>query len=152
MTERNPARPQHEVSAAIECAIGLNVDCGGAEGVYRVRDAVLDAIRPEMEMLAALRQVARGYCPACGRGDAAPTVTDWEQQKQRADQAEAAAERVRALHRPAECANARCKAKQWCIGCDPDGLKDDCSEYPYPCPTILALDHPDQQEQQEQTA
>jgi hypothetical protein len=38
--------------------------------------------------LAALRQVARGYCPACGRGDAAPTVEDWEQQKQRADQVE----------------------------------------------------------------
>lgn len=38
--------------------------------------------------LAALRAVARGYCPACGRGDAAPTVADWEQQKQRADQAE----------------------------------------------------------------
>lgn len=35
--------------------------------------------------LAALRQVSRGYCPACGRGDAAPTVADWEQQKQRAD-------------------------------------------------------------------
>jgi hypothetical protein len=39
--------------------------------------------------LAALRQVARGYCPACGRGDAAPTVADWETQKQRADEAEA---------------------------------------------------------------
>ncbi|MEH0542968.1 hypothetical protein QA802_07765 [Streptomyces sp. B21-105] len=42
--------------------------------------------------LAALRQVARGYCPACGRGDAGPTVNDWEQQKQRADAAEAVAE------------------------------------------------------------
>lgn len=40
--------------------------------------------------LAALRAVARGYCPACGRGDAAPTLADWEQQKQRADQAETA--------------------------------------------------------------
>lgn len=46
--------------------------------------------------LAALRAVARGYCPACGRGDAAPTVADWEQQKRRAEQAEAAIERVRA--------------------------------------------------------
>ena len=45
--------------------------------------------------LDALRQVARGYCPDCGRGDAAPTVTDWEQQKQRADQAEAAFTRLR---------------------------------------------------------
>lgn len=39
--------------------------------------------------LAALRAVSGGYCPACGRGDAGPTVDDWEQQKQRADQAEA---------------------------------------------------------------
>lgn len=46
------------------------------------------AIRQERD-LGALRQVARGYCPACGRGDAAPTVADWEQQKTRADQAEA---------------------------------------------------------------
>jgi hypothetical protein len=38
--------------------------------------------------LAALRQVARGYCPHCGRGDAAPTVADWERERQRADQAE----------------------------------------------------------------
>jgi hypothetical protein len=45
--------------------------------------------------LAALRAVARGYCPHCGRGDAAPTVEDWEQQKQRADHAEAALEQVR---------------------------------------------------------
>jgi len=44
--------------------------------------------------LAALRQVARGYCPACGRGDCAPTVADWEQQRKRADQAEARAERL----------------------------------------------------------
>jgi chromosome segregation ATPase len=38
--------------------------------------------------LAALRQVARGYCPHCGRGDAAPTTADWERERQRADQVE----------------------------------------------------------------
>jgi hypothetical protein len=38
--------------------------------------------------LAALREVSRGYCPACGRGDAAPTVEHWERQKALADQAE----------------------------------------------------------------
>ncbi|WP_030169043.1 hypothetical protein [Streptomyces sp. NRRL S-813] len=27
-----------------------------------------------------------GYCPACGRGDAAPTADDWEQQRKRAEQ------------------------------------------------------------------
>ncbi|MEU8469543.1 hypothetical protein AB0F30_16740 [Streptomyces sp. NPDC029006] len=45
--------------------------------------------------LAALREVARGYCPHCGRGDAAPTVTDWEAERQRAEQAEAVITRVR---------------------------------------------------------
>jgi hypothetical protein len=51
-----------------------------------------DQLRAE---LAALRAVARGYCPACGRGDAAPTVADWEQQKQRAEHAEAVIARAR---------------------------------------------------------
>lgn len=35
-----------ELRAAVEAAIGLNVDCGGAAGVYRVRDAVMEAIQP----------------------------------------------------------------------------------------------------------
>lgn len=43
------------------------------------------------DQLAALRQIARGYCPECGRGDAAPTVADWERERQRADTAERAA-------------------------------------------------------------
>lgn len=36
------------LSDAVEAAIGLNVDCGGAEGVYRVRDAVMAAIEREL--------------------------------------------------------------------------------------------------------
>jgi len=48
--------------------------------------------------LAALREVARGYCPECGRGDAAPTVTDWEQQRQHSDRAGADLNRVTALY------------------------------------------------------
>ncbi|MER7813830.1 hypothetical protein [Streptomyces sp. NPDC096153] len=39
--------------------------------------------------LAVLRQVARGYCGACGRGDAAPTADQWNEQRQRADRAAA---------------------------------------------------------------
>lgn len=53
--------------------------------------AVLAELKPELDALAALWQVARGYCPDCGRGDAAPHVEDWEQQKRRADQADEAA-------------------------------------------------------------
>ncbi|MDX2846438.1 hypothetical protein PV377_47355 [Streptomyces ipomoeae] len=45
--------------------------------------------------LEALRQVARGYCPACGRGDAAPTIDDWQRERQRAEQAEADVKRLR---------------------------------------------------------
>jgi hypothetical protein len=48
-----------------------------------ITDNQLDQLYAE---LAALRAVARGYCPHCGRGDAAPTTEDWEQQRDRAQQ------------------------------------------------------------------
>ncbi|MFF6781407.1 hypothetical protein [Streptomyces sp. NPDC012510] len=51
----------------------------------------LDQLYAELE---ALRAVARGYCPACGRGDAAPTVEDWEHERDRAQRAEAALREV----------------------------------------------------------
>lgn len=41
------------------------------------------------DQLAALRAVARGYCPACGRGDCSPTADQWYKQQQRANKAEA---------------------------------------------------------------
>jgi hypothetical protein len=53
----------------------------------QLADAISALGKAETE-LAALRKVARGYCPACGRGDAAPTVEDWERERQRAEQAE----------------------------------------------------------------
>lgn len=55
---------------------------------YGEADFVLAELRSELDALDALRAVARGYCPDCGRGDAAPTVEDWEQQRQRAEDAE----------------------------------------------------------------
>jgi DNA repair exonuclease SbcCD ATPase subunit len=63
------------------------------------------AARAEAD-LAALRQVARGYCPACGRGDAAPTVDDWERERQRAENAEAERDTAR---RDVEIFNKRIK-------------------------------------------
>jgi hypothetical protein len=41
-----PAGLREQYANDVECAIGLNVDCGGTEGVHRVRDAVL-AVRDE---------------------------------------------------------------------------------------------------------
>ncbi|WP_326613202.1 hypothetical protein OG949_33120 [Streptomyces scopuliridis] len=38
-----------ELSRDIEAAIGLNMDCGGAEGVYRLRDVVLKDVMPHIE-------------------------------------------------------------------------------------------------------
>ncbi|CAL9369571.1 hypothetical protein [Streptomyces sp. enrichment culture] len=37
---------------------------------------------------------ASGYCPACGRGDCAPTPDEYEQQRQRADRADEATRRA----------------------------------------------------------
>ncbi|MES9522428.1 hypothetical protein [Streptomyces capoamus] len=92
-----------------------------------ITDTELDQL---YDALDALRAVARGYCEVCGRGDAAPTVEDWEterqnaafwfdqhqrarqsaaDQRQRAKRAEAALARVRAacdqLHRAAVLAD-----------------------------------------------
>lgn len=53
----------------------------------QLADAVRALGKSETE-LAALRAVARGYCPHCGRGDASPTTAQWYAERQRADQAE----------------------------------------------------------------
>lgn len=44
--------------------------------------------------LAALKEISRGYCPECGRGDAAPSVEDWERERHRAERLAAVVERV----------------------------------------------------------
>lgn len=69
----------------------------GRKTIDQMTSDELDQLYDE---LAALRQVARGYCPACGRGGAAPTVEDWEWQKQRADQAVAALAELLARFHP----------------------------------------------------
>lgn len=40
-----------------------------------------------------------GYCPHCGRGDAGPTADEYEQQRQRAERAEAEATRLSTILR-----------------------------------------------------
>ncbi|BBC35246.1 hypothetical protein SGFS_065400 [Streptomyces graminofaciens] len=87
-------------------------------------------MRPEFVYRIAQRTTVVVVGPAPAAVSVPPPAT-------RAD-AEAVA-RVRALHQPVECVNVRCKLKQWCIGCDPDGIEG-CDENPWPCPTIRALD------------
>lgn len=107
------------------------------------QDAELTRLRAE---LATLRAVARGYCPHCGRGDCAPTVHDWEAERQRAEQAEAAIDRVRALHRPVEGLGygsdddpgAYGDIAQVCSSCGTSGEHG----VRWPCPTIAALNPP----------
>ncbi|KOU30190.1 hypothetical protein ADK53_28645 [Streptomyces sp. WM6373] len=48
--------PRTEYVVAVEAAIGLNVDCGGIEGVHRVRDAVLAVRDLELEQARASRE------------------------------------------------------------------------------------------------
>jgi len=103
----------------------------------RIRKAALDgrnaavqrADQAEAE-LTALKAITTGYCPRCGRGDCSPTADQWLEQRQRADRAEAAIARVRALHTrwdadPASCAH--------CVDSYGTPVR-------YPCPTIRALD------------
>ncbi|MFD9256958.1 hypothetical protein [Streptomyces sp. NPDC059538] len=64
-----------------------------ATRVHQELDGLLDAAwntAPE-------QQPADGYCPHCGRGDAGPSPEAYEELRQRAEQAEAATERVRAF-------------------------------------------------------
>ncbi|MEV6580223.1 hypothetical protein AB0M92_18895 [Streptomyces sp. NPDC051582] len=42
--------------------------------------------------------IANGYCPDCGRGDAGPTADQYEQQRQRADAAEASLAALKRAH------------------------------------------------------
>lgn len=53
-------------------------------------------LRDGIDQLETLQAVARGYCPNCGRGDAAPTVADWDTERRRAEAAEATTIRVQA--------------------------------------------------------
>ncbi|MCI3277594.1 hypothetical protein [Streptomyces cylindrosporus] len=67
--EQQPAAPaveaeQHEYVAAVECAIGLTIDCGGTPGVHRVRDAVLAVRDPEMDRLRSEVQRLGDWCRA----------------------------------------------------------------------------------------
>ncbi|MFI1472064.1 hypothetical protein [Streptomyces wuyuanensis] len=108
--------------------------------------------------LAVLRQVARGYCGACGRGDAAPTADQWNEQRQRADRAEAELSETRNALAMQEGVSADLRVEGKVRGDKLERVRrihrserDDlglieCGECRtlYPCPTIAALDPQEQ--------
>ncbi|MFD9630109.1 hypothetical protein [Streptomyces violascens] len=63
-------------------------------GAMTVRDAELEQLRAQ---LAALTEIARGYCPHCGRGDATPTTDQYLEQVRIANNADIILDRVRAI-------------------------------------------------------
>jgi hypothetical protein len=87
--------------------------------------AVIEALGRSETELAALRQVARGYCPACGRGDAAPTVADWEREWQRAEEAEGHLAHLQATSEAAGIVLDRTAAERDALGREADRLRTD---------------------------
>jgi hypothetical protein len=87
--------------------------------------AVIEALGRSETELAALRQVARGYCPACGRGDAAPTVADWERERQRAEEAEGHLAHLQATSEAAGIVLDRTAAERDALGREADRLRTD---------------------------
>lgn len=94
MTDEIRLRTPQQIADAVECAIGLNVDCGGTEGVHRVRDAVLAAIQPALARLAEYENTINWLttCTSCAR-----VLDSSIQETERAERAEAALARVRSL-------------------------------------------------------
>lgn len=79
----------------------LRLDKEGADlalqaAVRKAEEQRQRAEKAEAE-LTALKTIATGYCPECGRGDCSPTAQQWLDQRDRANTAEAAIARVRAL-------------------------------------------------------
>ncbi|MFG3476442.1 hypothetical protein ACGF3K_14420 [Streptomyces sp. NPDC047980] len=91
-----PVPPPADIRDQIAAAIGDELDVGDVDALAAA-DAVL-RVPAIAEALGAARvvDIARGYCPDCGRGDAAPTADQWLTERRRAEAAEAAVERVAA--------------------------------------------------------
>lgn len=92
MTDPTSIRTPQELADAVECAIGLNVDCGGTEGVHQARDAVLDAIRPVWDRVAEYENTINWHttCTSCAR-----ILDSSIRETKRAEQAE---QRLRLAH------------------------------------------------------
>lgn len=102
LAELEQLREMYQQQSAANAAYRLQID----ELIRRTSEyadrAITNGQRAEQAEaeLATLRQVARGYCPACGRGDCAPTAEDWEAERQSAEHAENERDQLRAALRP----------------------------------------------------
>lgn len=99
-----PAPPPADVRDQIAAAVRTvdidysNLVMGAGQGpvdddeAHALADAVLrvPAIAEALTAVGAVADITRSYCPACGRGDAAPTTDQWLQERRRAERAEAA--------------------------------------------------------------
>ncbi|MGA5604028.1 hypothetical protein ACPCUF_23835 [Streptomyces griseoincarnatus] len=88
------ARPTPEQLAGEDTA-----DKDMARRIHQARPGIpIHHILATLEAFRAVLEMAQpGYCPSCGRGDVTPTAEEYEQQRQRALEAEAALDRVRAV-------------------------------------------------------
>ncbi len=94
------------LATRVETHIGLNTNCGGTEGVYRLRDLIMGEVQPELDRLTAERDEALRGAHLLDRRR--PTVWAYEQackalekHRQRADAAERERERLRSAWRSA---------------------------------------------------
>lgn len=83
--------PTTHLAERIEAAIGLNVDCGGAEGVYRLRDLVMAEVQPVLDRLAEYESAIcwETTCLSCSRMLDACREADERAEKAEAELAEA---------------------------------------------------------------
>ncbi|MGW0550531.1 hypothetical protein [Streptomyces altiplanensis] len=90
-TDSDPDSLRDRYAAAIEDCRTLT-PTALTDVVLAVRDTLVEELTAE---LAALKTIGAGYCPHCGRGDCSPSADQWREQQQRAEEAQAAIERVR---------------------------------------------------------
>lgn len=133
----------NKYAAEVERAIGLNVG-GGADGVSPARDAVLGVRDREMEQLRA--ELDRVQQAACRTAESLRVAEDQRDRIRtqllkvftRTEQAEAAIERVRDLHTEWK-RNETDPGPGYCAHCEKGN-----DVVRWPCPTLIALDEPQQ--------
>lgn len=69
----------------------------GRKTIDQITSDELDQLYDQLDTL---RTIARGYCPACGRGDATPTTHNWQHEHDRAQRLAATLTEVLDRYKP----------------------------------------------------